>query len=299
MWYRHKNLGGMNQDEGLKDSFLRVQRYIDEQFGEGERVPYLLGTCNICGNYSAFFCPNRDLYRESLVCAQCRTTSRYRSIARGILRAIRELKGIEAPSIAELEPGGGQVRIRVYDTQVPFYYKTCAYPIPDLLSKCNWIDLKTSLFQPQKPLGNEVAPGATNQNLERLTFADDSFDLVITSDVMEHVRLDGRAHQEIRRVLRQGGIYLFTVPHFRDRRDSFVRVAVPDPSDPGKDEFLTEKEYHGDANSEEGRALSYRSYGTDLDEKLAELGFEVEYCKRDFPELAIMNTELFFCRLSK
>ena len=33
-----------------------------------------------------------------------------------------------------------------------------------------------------------------------------------------------------------------------------------------------EKEYHGDANSEEGRALAYRSYGTDLDDKLATLG---------------------------
>ncbi|MBZ5535420.1 MAG: class I SAM-dependent methyltransferase [Acidobacteriia bacterium] len=299
LWYRHKSLEGIPQDEGLKDSFQRVQHYLDERLGTEERVPYLLGSCNICGNFSAFFCPNKDLYRESLACAQCRATSRYRSIARGILRAIRELNGVEAASIAQLHHDEGGGRLRVYDTQVPFYYNTCAYPIPDLLSKCNWIDLQTSLFQPKKPFGDEVGPRTTNQNLESLTFPDDSFDLVITSDVMEHVRLDDRAHREISRVLRRGGIYLFTVPHFRDRHDTLVRVAVTDPSDPGKDEFPMEKEYHGDANSEEGRALSYRSYGTDLDDKLAELGFAVEYCKRDFHEFAIMNTELFFCRLSK
>src|SRR5437016_14407750 len=59
----------------------------------------------------------------------------------------------------------------------------------------------------------------TNKNIEQLTFPDNSFDIVITSDVMEHVRLDERAHQEIQRVLKPGGIYLFTVPHFGDKSD--------------------------------------------------------------------------------
>ena len=43
-------------------------------------------------------------------------------------------------------------------------------------------------------------------------------------------------------------------------------------------------------------ALSYRSFGTDIDEDLNALGFDVEYTKRDMPELGIMNTELFYCR---
>jgi len=126
-----------------------------------------------------------------------------------------------------------------------------------------------------------------------------SFDLVITSDVMEHVRLDNEAHQEIRRVLKPGGVYLFTVPHFRHERNTMVRVEIVDPADPTKDQFVMEKEYHGDANSEDRRALSYRAYGTDLDDLLNELGFTVDYCIEDFPEIGIMNTELFFCRLSK
>ena len=99
--------------------------------------------------------------------------------------------------------------------------------------------------------------------------------------------------------MKPGGIYLFTVPHFRDRRETFYRVAVVDPSDPATDLYLTEKEYHGDANSEDNRALSYRSYGTDIDEKLSDLGFTIEYSKEDFPEAGIFNTELFFCRLTK
>ncbi|HYR75271.1 MAG TPA: glycosyltransferase [Pyrinomonadaceae bacterium] len=261
-------------------------------------MPAHPGRCNICGNDTLFFYNDPASYRESLVCGECLTTSRYRSIARGILRAIQELTGIDAESVAELDPLAGKA-LRIYDTQVPFYFEACAYPVPDLLSSCKWIELQTSQYHPQQACGLRLGGNITNQNLEALTYSDSSFDIVITSDVMEHVRLHNRAHQEIRRVLKPGGIYLFTVPHFRDRHQTFFRVAVADPEDPAKDVFITEKEYHGDANSEDGRALSYRSYGTDIDETLRALGFDVDYCKTDFPELGIMNTELFFCRLRR
>jgi len=128
-----------------------------------------------------------------------------------------------------------------------------------------------------------------------LPFADASFDVVVTSDVMEHVRLDDLAHREIRRVLKPGGFYVFTVPHFRDR-ETLVRVRIVDPDDPAKDVDVLPREYHGDANSEDGRALAYRGFGTDLDDTLRSLGFDVAYTKEDFPELGILNTELFLCR---
>lgn len=257
------------------------------------------GTCNICGNKTQFFYTEPTLYRESLVCSVCLTTSRYRSIARGILNAIQERTGLEAASLAELPPAAENVSFKIYDTQPPFYWDESAYPIPDLLSSCEWIERETSVYRPNQPLGFALGPNFTNQNLEQLTFPDNTFDVVITSDVMEHVRLDDRAHREIRRVLKPGGLYLFTVPHFRHERKTIVRVQVIDPADPSQDQFLLEKEFHGDANSEDHRALSYRAYGTELDEFLNELGFAVEYCNEDFPEVGIMNTELFSCRIVK
>lgn len=283
----------------LKPSILQLQDYIGVHFDRFQRTPYLVGVCNICGNHTVFFCGNKALYRESLFCAECLTTSRYRSIARGILRAIKELTGHDAKSIAGLDAILENVSVKIYDTQVSFYTETHAYPIPDLLSKLKWIDLQQSIYLPAQPWGAELSPKVTNQNLECLTFPDNSFDIVITSDVMEHVRLDEPAYLEIRRVLRPGGFYVFTVPHFRNARESIVRVAVPEPSDPSKDLYLMEKEYHGDINSAEGTALSYRAYGTEIDDKLRELGFTVDYSAQDFVETAIMNTELFYCRLSK
>lgn len=47
-----------------------------------------------------------------------------------------------------------------------------------------------------------------------LPFADDSFDLVLATDIIEHVADDARALSELRRVLKPGGRLLLTVPAF-------------------------------------------------------------------------------------
>jgi SAM-dependent methyltransferase len=47
-----------------------------------------------------------------------------------------------------------------------------------------------------------------------LPFADLSFDLVLATDIVEHVDDDGRALSEIRRVLRPGGAAVISVPAF-------------------------------------------------------------------------------------
>jgi O-antigen biosynthesis protein len=257
--------------------------------------PFLEGRCNVCGLSTRFFYTDAALFRESLICAHCLTTSRYRSIARGLLEAVRRLAGVEAPSLAQLPRRVRTRRISVYDTQLPFDHGDSAYPIPELLREKAWLDVRLSTFRPGERLGRRLGPRATNQDLERLAFPDEHFDIVVTSDVMEHVRLEDRAHREIRRVLKPGGIYLFTVPHFRDREE-LTRVRVVDPEDPSKDVYVTDPEYHQDANSPDGKALSYRSFGIEFDGKLRDLGFDVEYTKQDFSESGIRNTELFFCQ---
>jgi SAM-dependent methyltransferase len=61
----------------------------------------------------------------------------------------------------------------------------------------------------EKHLG-EVQPG----DLRALPLSDQSVDLVMATDVVEHVDDDQGAVSEIYRVLRPGGIVLFTVPAF-------------------------------------------------------------------------------------
>lgn len=258
---------------------------------------FVFGCCNVCGRDARFFYSDERLVREQLSCEHCGSTSRYRSIARGILRAINERAAVAATSLASLPQTGIDRQIRIYDTQQPFRFDVCAYPLPELLGDCNWIDLALSTYDGTKPKGSMVTNGVWNENLEQLTFADESFDIVITSDVMEHVRLDQRAHAEIARVLKPGGIYLFTVPHNWSWPQTLVRVEVNNPADPSSDYYRLPPEYHGDANSPGGQGvLSYRAYGRDLEQALVGLGFSFNYDKTDYPENAIKNTELFYCQ---
>jgi SAM-dependent methyltransferase len=65
----------------------------------------------------------------------------------------------------------------------------------------------------------EIPPGETLrdyrcENLEHQTFPDNSFDLVITQDVLEHVLDPAAALAEIARTLRPCGAHLFTTPWF-------------------------------------------------------------------------------------
>lgn len=259
-------------------------------------LPYFAGTCPVCGADTLFVSTGpTELARECLMCPECVTTSRYRSLALGVLRAVEEICGVRAPSLAALPEFDSSRRLRVYDTQTPFAYERAAYPLPALLAAVPWIHVETSDFAPSQPAGALLPSGGTNQNLEALTFPDDHFDILLTSDVMEHVRLIDRAHAEIARVLRPGGVYLFTVPHTR-AAERLVRVRVHDEADASKDEFVLEPEYHGDVNGPDMASLSYRVFGTEIDGELASFGLSTEYSWTLDPGTGVMHTELFYCR---
>ena len=64
----------------------------------------------------------------------------------------------------------------------------------------------------------EAPPGATATAVEgdalNLPFADNSFDVVIAAEIMEHIPDDGAAMAEVARVVRPGGTVAVTVPRW-------------------------------------------------------------------------------------
>lgn len=65
-------------------------------------------------------------------------------------------------------------------------------------------------------------------DLQRLPFADASYDFVLASHVLEHVRDDDRAIRELRRIIRPGGIAVLPVPLTGGERT--IEFAAPDPA---------------------------------------------------------------------
>ena len=70
-----------------------------------------------------------------------------------------------------------------------------------------------SYFDPNTAPGSaHFVDGATNQNIENMTFDDECFDLFLAQDVFEHIFRPDLAIREIERVLKTGGSCVMTVP---------------------------------------------------------------------------------------
>jgi SAM-dependent methyltransferase len=124
-------------------------------------------------------------------------------------------------------------------------------------------------YWPETEPGEEHE-GVRCEDLRSLTFGDESFDLVISSDIFEHVRGPLEAFAEIFRVLRAGGRHVFTVPLFWPLPST--TTARVDYSG-AEDRFLLPPVYHG-CPTEPAGALVYTDFGMDLPEQLRGIGFE-------------------------
>ncbi len=259
------------------------------------QAPHWLGKCNVCGEATAFYCENPATARESMACSVCRSPTRYRAVARGVLMAIENLTGIAAQDLKQLSRLKSKRRIRVFDTQVPFEGTGVSYPLPSFLRKVDWIDIEVSMYKPDLKPGISLGDGVTNQNLENLTFPDSSFDIVVTSDVMEHVRRDDIAHAEIARILKSGGFYVFTVPNVPEWQETKTYIKVNDPLDAGKDEVLI-AESHGDWDNPDKCVPVFRIYGRDLENGLSSAGLKMTRLADDIPGNGIIACDLLFCQ---
>jgi SAM-dependent methyltransferase len=106
------------------------------------------------------------------------------------------------------------------------------------------------------------------QDVQQLTFPDASFDVCTSTEVFEHVADDARGFREIRRVLRAGGAFVFTVP-LGDAEATVERAE----SQGGRIVHLLPPEYHGDRIRGRDRVLAFRNYGRDIVERLRTAGF--------------------------
>ncbi|HMB05068.1 MAG TPA: class I SAM-dependent methyltransferase, partial [Isosphaeraceae bacterium] len=114
-----------------------------------------------------------------------------------------------------------------------------------------------------------VVDGVRHEDLTHLTYPDDAFDLVLTSETLEHVPDLDAALREIRRVLATGGRHLCTVPLLPGIPRTFARTVVrPD----GTLDHLAPPIRH--PGGDVGYPV-FTEFGADWPEILRRAGFEV------------------------
>jgi SAM-dependent methyltransferase len=94
-----------------------------------------------------------------------------------------------------------------------------------------------------------------------LTLPDESVDIFITQDVLEHVFHPDDAIREINRVLKPGGMHVFTTPKHKLLEKTTQRARI---TADGTVEHILEEQYHGNPIGD-NRALVTYDYGVDFE----------------------------------
>jgi SAM-dependent methyltransferase len=215
------------------------------------------GTCAVCG-WQGNFRRTMAAVRETLGCRQCRATLRYRGQAETLLRVLGDGT---ATTLAELAGSGALSDLRVFEPGI-------TGPLRPYLGKAG--EYHQSFYDPSIPSGT-IRNGIACQDLMATSHPDAYFDLVVSSDIMEHVRHPFEAFAEIRRILKPGGAHVFTVP-FGLPLPAKTRTRV-DVSGP-EDRHVLPPVYHGSGDG--GRSLVYTDFGRDMVEILAGIGLQTQ-----------------------
>ncbi len=190
------------------------------------------GGCTYC-NRKTVFVHGSPFPRESPYCLRCRSVPRSRA-----LFAVLEIQFPAWRNLRIHESSPSQSALRKFSAEAPGYVPT--------------------FFVSGIPAGGRLAQG-TCENLEQQSFADESFDIVITQDVFEHILRPEKAFAEVARTLKVGGAHIFTVP--RTAGALLRKRAIPNPD--GSVRHLLPPEFHGDP-ADPASPLVVTEWGDDL-----------------------------------
>lgn len=190
--------------------------------------------------------------REGLVCPVCGLSNRLRLL----FKAIEEFAG---------SPDALRQRRAYLAERVTTFYQRLSERVDDVVGS-EYLDPRCTPGETRR-VGLHMV---RHEDLCRLSFPDESFDLVIHADVLEHVPDFRGAFAELCRVTRRGGGMFFSVPFLHDRMDDEVRATVRAD---GSIVHHLPAVYHGNPIDPQG-ALAYRTYGWSLLDTLREVGFD-------------------------
>lgn len=141
-----------------------------------------------------------------------------------------------------------------------------------------------SYYYPNVPPGEDLN-GVRSENLEKLSFPDESIDLHLTQDVFEHLFDPAAAFREIARTLRPGGAHVFTTPlENKEAATEFCARRTPDGQ---VVQLIEPAQYHGNPVSPEGSLLTVR-WGYDITDYIFDAtGLTTELVALDNLELGI------------
>lgn len=228
------------------------------------------GYCPACEHHTHFVAQTRA-FRGSLKCTKCRSVPRERALADALIRLRPNWRKLTIHESSPAPRGISQ----------------------HLAAKC--ADYTATNFYPDVELGT-MHEGYRCENMEAMTFADNSIDIHVHLDVLEHVNHPDRCLHEMLRTLKPGGLAIFTTPVEADLAET-KRVALYTADGI---EHYAKPEYHGNPALDGGSLVTFK-YGQDLKTRLQgwEPGFAIEMFNAEKKNIGVMGPYLEVFALTK
>lgn len=126
-------------------------------------------------------------------------------------------------------------------------------------------------------LGLDVRPGQIisglrHEDLSALTFDSDSFDMMLSCDVLPKIPDLQKAVTEISRVIKEGGMFIFSIP-FSNEQTSRIRARI----EHGSPVHLVEPGFYHNPHTGRQDELIFHDIGWDLFDALKKYGFKNVY----------------------
>jgi len=216
-----------------------------------KKIIYLYKTkirrCKCCNKISVIV--SLDKGDETKRCIRCLANLRYEEIAEHIRNNYKAT--IKEMSVLELDFNS---------------------PLKNLLK--NSEEYVMTYYSDKDKLGS-IKDGVRCEDITKLTFEDNKFDMIVSSEVLEHVCDLKKAFKESARVLKPGGVHIFSVP--AGIGNTFKRSDWID----GKLNHFVIPEYHYDPLDENG-CLVYWNFGDDLGNYFNDVSYQLSIIKGPF-----------------
>lgn len=236
------------------------------------------GVCSICGTKGIFARGAAHSTREAFPCASCRGSLRYRDQAQILVDEFGN--GLHL-GLSQVARAGLLASLSIYEVGIQGPFKRILSPHANYINSYLWEDTQPGHYR----------DGVRCEDLTRLTFDRESFDVVLSSDVMNHVFDPDRAFAEIFRVLKPGGIHVFTIPTtWPIPAESVTRARLSG----AKVEHLLPERYHraGDGS----QSLVVTEFGATLPRTLSTMGYRTQVIRRSAPAAPQYTNPTFVTR---
>jgi SAM-dependent methyltransferase len=207
--------------------------------------------------------------REAWRCARCGSSRRSSSLAHGLVEALTQ-------------PLGSKARTLITLSAEPAFQALSVAEINSAGDVHGWLARNPGLRYSEF---GSVDPAVPSESLSRLSYGDGTFDLVVTSETLEHVPDVDVALTEIWRVLRPGGQHVFTVPIVWDGRQTRRRASIED----GRVVHHLPPSHHGSGTVNAPDYLVFYEFGSDFVPRCSAAGFSTRIVEPDSDNLMLRS----------